>query len=90
MSQNASTTPDQDFYRVHYEQRTTFDSLIAVPAGTPLAVVQQAMDARVREESAEGRDRVYDDGVEVTLVDAPDGRIAGQVNQEFSRAELGS
>ncbi|MCK0441166.1 hypothetical protein MUG78_17340 [Gordonia alkaliphila] len=77
-----------DVYRVHHESRTTFDSIIAVPAGTPLERVEQALGERIRDESVDGRFRLYDDGLAVTIIDSPGDLAQVYVNQEFSREEL--
>lgn len=79
--------PEQDLYSVRIEQRTTFDSVIAVPAGTNPDTVQAIIEDGYANDELKGRDRVYDDGAEITPITGDDVNKA-YINQYFTANDI--
>ena len=80
--------PAHDLYTVHIEVRTTLDSVIAVPAGTDLDAVYAKVDELAQEEALPGRERVYDDGTEVSRITEPKRIADAYVNLFLSDDDL--
>ena len=83
----AAAQPPRDLYSVRIEQRTTFHSVIAVPAGTDPDTVQVIIEDRYANDELKGRDRVYDDGAEITPITGDDVNKA-YINQYFTANDI--